>query len=132
MSAPPLLVRARRNSVEARRNAAQAYPFKCCVVCGLQLAAALDVAHLDHDVGNNAAENLAYLCKTHHWMLDAGMYPVAAIRLLRSHWQQNHDKTDHSARMKDAGAAAALTRKRRAAARKAVATRRRNDHARVT
>ncbi len=117
-------VAVRRNSTEARRVADAAYPFKCCVVCGLQLGAALDIAHLDHDPSNNDKDNLAFLCRSHHWMLDAGLYPVAAIRLLREHWQANRDTFDHAARMKDAGPKAAQTRKRREAARKAVATRR--------
>jgi len=56
-------------------------------------------------------------------MYDAGLYPIDAIRLLQAHWQSTEGKPDHKARMKDAGAKAALTRKRRAAARKAVATR---------
>ncbi len=63
------------------------YPFKCCAVCGLQLATCLTVAHLDHDASNNAADNLARLCQTHHWMYDAGLYPIEAIRLLQAHWQ---------------------------------------------
>ncbi len=115
---------ARRNSTEAYRAAAAAYPFKCCVVCGLQIAAALDVAHLDHDPANNNPDNLAYLCRTHHWMVDAGLYPTEAIVILREHWQKNRDTPNHMARMKDAGPKAALTRKRKEAARKAVATRR--------
>lgn len=56
-------------------------------------------------------------------MYDAGLYPVAAIRLMQAHWQATEGKPDHKGRMKDAGAKAALTRKRRAAARKAVVTR---------
>ncbi|WP_027132755.1 HNH endonuclease [Geminicoccus roseus] len=100
------------------------YPFKCCAVCGLQLATCLTVAHLDHDASNNGPDNLARLCQTHHWMYDAGLYPVEAIRLLQAHWQTIEGKPSHKARMKDAGAKAALTRKRSAAARKAVETRR--------
>ena len=76
-----------------------------------------------NDACNNAPDNLARLCQTHHWMYDAGLYPLEAIRLLQEHWQTNQGKPSHKARMKDAGAKAALTRKRRAAARKAVATR---------
>lgn len=100
-----------------------AYSFRCCAVCGLQVATCLQVAHLDHNAGNNDPGNLARLCPTHHWMYDAGLYPVEAIRLLQAHWQSTEGKPDHAGRMKDAGAKAALTRKRRAAARKAVATR---------
>jgi hypothetical protein len=85
----------------------------------------LTVAHLDHDSSNNAPDNLARLCQTHHWMDDAGLYPLEAIRLLQEHWQVTEGKPDHKPRMKDAGAKAAVARKRSAAAHKAVATRRR-------
>ena len=112
-----------RNQAEARRVLDAHYPFKCCAVCGLQLATCLTVAHLDHDASNNAPDNLARLCQTHHWMYDAGLYPIEAIRLLQEHWKIVHGVPSHKARMKDAGANAALTRKRKAAARKAVATR---------
>ena len=115
-----------RNQGEARRVAAAAYPFRCCAVCGLQVATCLQLAHLDHNAGNNAAENLARLCPTHHWMYDAGLYPVQAIRLMQAHWQLTEGKPDHKARMKDAGVKALATRRRREAARKAVATRRAN------
>ena len=103
-----------------------AYPFRCCAVCGLQLAACLQVAHLNQDAANNARENLARLCPTHHGMYDAGLYPPEAIRLLQAHWQSTRGQPDHGPRMKDAGVKAALKRKRTAAARKAVATRRAN------
>jgi predicted restriction endonuclease len=112
-----------RSQGEARRVLNEHYPFKCCAVCGLQLATCLTVAHLDHDASNNAPDNLARLCQTHHWMYDAGLYPIEAIRLLQAHWQTIRGEPSHKARMKDAGAKAALTRKRSAAARKAVATR---------
>ena len=112
-----------RNQAEARRVVNTTYPFRCCAVCGLQVATCLQVAHLDHNAGNNDPENLARLCPTHHWMYDAGLYPVEAIKLLQAHWQSTEGKPDHKGRMKDAGAKAALTRKRRSAARKAVATR---------
>lgn len=113
-----------RKQGEARRVAAKAYEFRCCVVCGLQLPACLTIAHLDHQPGNNDPDNLAYLCATHHWMYDASLYPENAIKLLRAHWQKTKGKPDHSGRMKTAGIDAARTRKRRAAARKAVQTRR--------
>lgn len=112
-----------RNQAEARRVINDAFPFRCCAVCGLQVATCLQIAHLDHNAGNNDPENLARLCPTHHWMYDAGLYPVEAIRLMQAHWQATEGKPDHKGRMKDAGVKAALTRKRRAAARKAVATR---------
>lgn len=116
-----------RNQGEARRIAATAYPFRCCVVCGLQIPTCLTIAHLDHNAGNNDPDNLARLCQTHHWMFDAGLYPIEAIKLLRAHWQKTKGVPDHKPRMKTAGADAARTRKRKAAARKAVETRRRNQ-----
>jgi hypothetical protein len=36
-------------------------------------------------------------------MYDAGLYPVEAIRLLRSHWQKTKGVPDHKPRMKTAG-----------------------------
>lgn len=116
---PPIV----RRQTEARRVLNEHYPFKCCAVCGLQIATCLTVAHLDHDASNNAPDNLARLCQTHHWMYDAGLYPLEAIRLLQAHWQTVRGEASHKARMKDAGAKAALTKKRSAAARKAIATR---------
>jgi hypothetical protein len=114
----------RRNQGEGRRIAKQAYPFLCCVVCGLQVPTCLTLAHLDHNAGNNGADNLAFMCQTHHWMYDAGLYPIEGIRLLRAHWQSTAGAPSHKARMKDAGARAARTRKLSAAARKAWQTRR--------
>lgn len=113
-----------RNQIVAHRTAAEHYPYRCCVVCGLMGETGIDVAHLDQNAGNNAADNLAYLCKTHHWMLDAGFYPVEAIKLMRAHWQATKGVASHAARMKDAGRKAALTRKRSATASKAWVTRR--------
>ncbi|WP_367575368.1 HNH endonuclease signature motif containing protein [Aquibaculum arenosum] len=94
------------------------------MVCGLQIPTCLTIAHLDQDAGNNEPDNLAFLCQTHHWMYDAGLYPIEAIKLLRVHWQQTQGVASHSARMKDAGAKAARSRKRAEAARKAWVTRR--------
>ena len=82
------------------------------------------IAHLDQNGGNNDPDNLAYLCGTHHWMYDAGLYPIKAIKLLRAHWQKTKGMPDHAPRMKDAGAKAALARKRSRSARKAWDTRR--------
>jgi hypothetical protein len=113
-----------RRQGEARHAAAAAYPFRCCVICGLQIGTCLTVAHLDHNPGNNVPDNLAYLCPTHHWMYDAGLYPSEAIKIVRAHWQQTRGVPSHAARMKGAGARAALTRKRSAAARKAWEARR--------
>ena len=115
-----------RNQLQARRALNKAYPFACCVVCGLQVETCLQAAHLDHNAANNSPDNLARLCPTHHWMYDAGLYPVEAIRLLQEHWQLTEGLPNHKPRMKDAGVKAALARKRSAAARKAVATRKAN------
>ena len=122
MRIPVLTVPIRRQG-EARRIIDAAYTFKCCAVCGLEIATCLHLCHLDHNAGNNSKENLARLCPTHHWMFDAGLYPIEAIRILRDHWQKTRGLPDHKPRMKDAGAKAALTRKRRAAAAKAVVAR---------
>ena len=113
-----------RNQGEARRVADEAYAFKCCAVCGLQVPSCLQIAHLDHNAGNNDAGNLAHLCPTHHWMYDAGLYRVRAIRLLRADWQRTKSVPNHKPRMKDAGAKAACKRKRSAAAKAAWDTRR--------
>jgi hypothetical protein len=121
MADPPILA---RNQSEARRVATAAYPFLCCVVCGIQIRTCLTIAHLDHNAGHNDADNLAFMCQTHHWMFDAGFYPIEAIKMLRAHWQETKGVPSHKARMKDAGAKAARTRKLSSSARKAWATRR--------
>ncbi len=118
------LTTGKRRQSEARRIAGEAYEHRCCVVCGLQIETCLTVAHLDHRASNNDADNLAFLCQTHHWMFDAGLYPIEAIKLMRAHWQETKGVANHAARMKDAGPRAAATRKRRTAARKAWVTRR--------
>jgi len=116
----------KRNQAEARRVLRQAAPFVCCAVCGLSVPTSVTIAHLDHNAGNNASENLAWLCQTHHWMYDAGLYPLEGIRLLQAHWQKTRGTPDHKPRMKDAGAKAARTRRAGLAAKKAWATRRGN------
>lgn len=116
-----------RKQGQARRVAADAYEYVCCVVCGLELRASLTVAHLDHQPGNNDPDNLVFLCPTHHWMYDACLYPAEAIRLLRTHWQTTKGVPSHAARMKGAGARAAATRKRSAGAQRAWATRRTSE-----
>lgn len=135
LAAPALSAGDRRNQGEARRAAVAAYPYRCCVLCGLQIC--LQIAHLDQNAGHNEPDNLAYFCPTHHGMFDSGLYPVVAIKLLREHWQVTKGKLDHSARMKDAGKKAGATRtrnlkaaRRNAGALKAVATRRANLAAR--
>jgi predicted restriction endonuclease len=112
-----------RNQAIARRTARSAYPFQCCVVCGLQVTTCLTIAHLDQNSGNNDPDNLAFMCQTHHWMYDAGLYPIEAIRLLRAHWQTTKGVASHKARMKDAGIKAARARQLSARARKAWITR---------
>jgi hypothetical protein len=113
----------KRNSAEARRVANEAYPYRCCVVCGLS-DICLDVAHLDNCSWNNDPDNLAFLCPTHHSMYDRALYPLEAIKLLRAHWQETKGTPSHKARMKDAGVKAARRRKWRLAGLKAAATRR--------
>lgn len=101
----------------------------CCAICGLSLLLALDVAHLDQRAGNNEPDNLDFLCKTHHKLVDVGFYPVEMVKFLRDRWTAMRDgkwKPDNKLYMKEAGAAAALTRARRQAARKAVETRKAN------
>ena len=122
-STRPLISTSRRQG-DAHQVAKIAYPFACCAVCGLQLQTVLAVAHLNHDPTDNDADNLAYMCWSHHWMHDAGLYPTDAIKLLRNHWQKTQGKPSHAARMKDAGKKAAMTRKLWAAGRKAATTRR--------
>lgn len=114
-----------RNQAEARKIAGKHYPFRCCVVCGLQIQTCLTVAHLDHEAGNNEPDNLAWLCWTHHWMFDANLYPIEAIKLMRGRWQETKGVPSR------VGATAAAkkavrTRQRSAAARKAWQSRRRS------
>jgi hypothetical protein len=77
-----------RKSAEAKRIAVCAYPYRCCVVCGR--TSPLQVAHLDHDPGNNAADNLAWMCPSCHWNYDGDLLPIEAIRILRPRWQQTN------------------------------------------
>lgn len=76
-----------RARAEARRVAKAHYPVKCCVVCGSTSNASVDVRHLDQDGANNAPDNLAYLCRTHAGMYDAGFYPTRIVKELRALWQ---------------------------------------------
>lgn len=113
-----------RNQSEARRVAMATYSVRCCVTCGLQIPTCVTIAHLDHNAGNNEPDNLAFVCQTRHWMYDCGLYPIEAIRLLRTHRQETKGIPSHKARMKNAGAKAARSRKLSASARKAWVTRR--------
>jgi len=65
--------------------------------------------------------NLAYLCWTHHWMLDADFYPRKAIKLMREHWQERKG-VPRRIPMIGAGAKAAQTRAKTAQAQKKSAT----------
>jgi hypothetical protein len=55
-----------RNTAHAKRVMAEHYPFKCCVICGIDLEYGIDIAHLDQNSANNDPDNLAWLCRTHH------------------------------------------------------------------
>ena len=112
---------AKRSSGEAYKVAREAYPFRCCVVCGLQIEGPT-VAHLDHDSGQNDPDNLAWLCWTHHWKFDADLYPIEAIKIMRKRWQETQEKPRRIP-MIGAGAKAALTRKRSEIAKRAAKTR---------
>jgi len=112
-----------RRQAKAYRVAKQAYPFACCVVCGLQLRTCLTVAHLDHNSGRNDPDNLAWLCWTHHWMFDADLYPIRAIKLMRARWQKTKG-VPRRIPMIGAGTKAAATLKLSARAKKAWKTRR--------
>jgi hypothetical protein len=105
-----------RRQVEARRVAAATYPFRCCAICGLEMPTCLTVAHLDQNGANIDPDNLAYLCATHHWMCDAGLYPVAAIKLLRDHWQTTKGLPSHASKTEGFRGARALRRNRQATA----------------
>lgn len=88
----------------------------------------IELAHLDHNGVNNAPDNLAWLCRHHHWMFDSGLFSVEALKLQRAYWQITKGKQT-TLYMKDAGHKAALTRAKMGIgskmARKAAATRRR-------
>ncbi len=102
---------AERNQAEAKRVLHRSYPnFRGCAICGIELDAVLQAAHLDNVSGNNDPDNLAWLCPTHHWMTDHGLYPIVAVKMMRDHWQKTGGVPDHSAVMKDAGAKAAKRR----------------------
>ena len=108
----------KRDQAGAYKVAGEAYPFRCCVVCGLQIPTCLTVAHLDHDAGNNDPDNLAWLCWTHHWMFDADFYPLEAIRSMRRRWQKTKG-VPRRMPMIGAGLKAAITRKRSEIAKRA-------------
>jgi hypothetical protein len=51
------------------------------------------IAHLDHTAGNNHPDNLAYLRWTHHWMFDADLHPIEAIKLSLTVASNKGDRT---------------------------------------
>jgi HNH endonuclease len=87
----------------------------------------LELAHFDHNPANNDRDNLAWLCRHHHWMFDIGLFSIKAVKLQRDYWQVTKGKRTNVC-MKDEGRKAALTRAQRGFGRemalKAVATRR--------
>jgi len=96
------MAQGQRNQGGARKALRQAAPLICCAVCGLAIPTCVTVAHLDQNGGNNHPHNLAWLCQTHHWMFDCGLYTPKAIRMLQARWQKSEAVPDHRARMKDA------------------------------
>jgi hypothetical protein len=102
--------------------AAKAYPFRCCSWCGTTHG--LTVAHLDGQRGNDAPDNLAWLCgHCHHGLLDKGLILPKYVRGSREHWQKTRGVPVHMNALK-----AVATMKRKgslsANAKKAWATRR--------
>jgi hypothetical protein len=73
-----------RNRHNARRILGEPPPFECCAICGTQHA--MTVAHVDHDGTNDAPDNLAWLCWSHHHIYDGGLYQREAIVLLQARW----------------------------------------------
>jgi hypothetical protein len=87
----------------------------------------VELAHLDHNSLNNDPDNLAWLCRHHHWMFDIGLLSTKAVRIQRAFWQATKGRPTNPF-MKDAGRKAAATRARKGIGRrialKASATRR--------
>src|SRR4051812_506721 len=82
---------------EARRVAAATFAVKCCVVCGMAHASAIDVQHLDFESDNNRPENLAYLCKTHSAMYVARIYTREVVESLRAMWERGNRSAETEA-----------------------------------
>jgi hypothetical protein len=97
----------KRNQTEARRVAKLAYPHPGCCLCGQTVG--VELAHLDHSSTNNYPDNLAWLCRHHHWMYDIGLFSCGALKAQREFWQAAKGERTN-AYMKDAGRKAALTR----------------------
>jgi predicted restriction endonuclease len=68
---------------------------------------------LDHRAENNDADNLALLCRHHHWMFDVGLFALDAVKLQRDYWQAAKGERTN-AYMKEAGQKAAETRRKAA------------------
>jgi len=125
-----MVMQPKRQQIEARRIAKLAYPYPGCCLCGQTVG--IELAHLDHNSANNDRDNLAWLCRHHHWMFDIGLFSIKAVKLQRDYWQIARGKRTN-AYMKDAGRKAALTRAEKGIGRemalKAVATRRAHSRA---
>jgi len=65
------------------RSIAFEYYNPICVWCGVAISDLLEVAHIDHQRGNDDPKNLVFLCLTHHRMLDLGLIPAGVVTQLR-------------------------------------------------
>ena len=95
--AQPTYTPPKRHQGDARRALKAAFPYECCTVCGAGAPMPLEIAHLDHDAGNNTADNLAWFCPTHHRMYDGGLYQREAMCVQRDLWQKTQGKLDFRA-----------------------------------
>ena len=101
------MTKVQRHQINARRVATLSYPYPGCCLCGQTVG--LELAHLDHNSTNDDPDNLAWLCRHHHWMYDIGLFSLEALKLQRGFWQTAKGKRTN-AYMKDAGRKAAQTR----------------------
>lgn len=100
--------------------------YQICAICALTQEVALEACHINNEPSDDNPDNLVWLCRTHHRMMDCGMYPGDIVKALRDHWNDwfgNNRQPDHKRWVKDAGEKAATTRRRSTAARRAWATR---------
>jgi hypothetical protein len=98
-----------------------------CAICGFTQEAALQACHIDNVRSNDDADNLVWLCQTHHVMMDRGMYPLPLVKALRDHWNEwfrTGQQPKPISRIRDGAIRAGLTRRKSAIARRAWATRR--------
>jgi predicted restriction endonuclease len=112
------MAESKRNQANARNVLRRSYKFWGCAICGIEIEAMLQAAHLDNDASNNDPDNLAWLCPTHHWMMDHCLYPVSGVKLFRDHWEATLGTANHKAVMKDAGPKSVETRRSNAEARR--------------